>query len=77
MTGWTGGTSVPAMPSTDPNPSASGRLFPLRNMLLLAAAVITIGAGYAVLSMSSGSAEAASVLLVVGYCVLFPLALIA
>jgi hypothetical protein len=46
-------------------------------MLLLAAAVITIGAGYAVLSSGSGSAEAASVLLVVGYCVLFPLALIA
>jgi hypothetical protein len=63
------------MPSTDPNRSATGRLFPLRNLLLLAAAVITIGAGYAVLS--SGSPEAASVLLVVGYCVLFPLALIA
>ena len=75
MTGWTGGTSVPAMPSTDPKQSATGRLFPLRNLLLLAAAVITIGAGYAVLSR--GAAEAASVLLVVGYCVLFPLALIA
>jgi hypothetical protein len=63
------------MPTTDPNQPAAGRLFPLRNLLLLAAAVIAIGAGYAVLS--SGSAEAASVLLVVGYCVLFPLALIA
>jgi hypothetical protein len=42
--------------------------------LILAVAVITIGAGYAVLS--GGSAEVASVLLVVGYCVLFPLALI-
>ena len=77
MTGWTGGTSVPAMPSTDPNRSGSGRLFPLRNLILLAAAVITIGVGYAVLSSGGGSAEAASVLLVVGYCVLFPLALIA
>ena len=77
MTGWTGGTSVPAMPSTDPTRSASGRLFPLRNLVLLAAAVLTIVAGYAVLSSGSGSAEAASVLLVVGYCVLFPLALIA
>jgi hypothetical protein len=63
------------MPSPDPNRSAPGRLFSRRNLLLVAVAVITIGAGYAVLSR--GAAEAAAVLLVVGYCVLFPLALIA
>jgi hypothetical protein len=74
LTGWTGGTSVPAMPPTDPNRSTPATLFSRRNMLILAVAVITIGAGYAVLS--GGSAEVASVLLVVGYCVLFPLALI-
>jgi hypothetical protein len=62
------------MPPTDPNRNTPATLFSRRNMLILAVAVITIGAGYAVLS--SGSAEAASVLLVVGYCVLFPLALI-
>ena len=63
------------MPLTDPKRSAPGTLFARRNVLLLVAAVITIGAGYVVLGR--GSAEAASVLLVVGYCVLFPLALIA
>jgi hypothetical protein len=44
-------------------------------MILFAAAVVTIVAGYAVLK--NGSPEPASVLLVVGYCVLLPLALIA
>jgi hypothetical protein len=44
-------------------------------MILFAAAVVTVVAGYAVLK--SGSPEPASVLLVVGYCVLLPLALIA
>jgi hypothetical protein len=46
-------------------------LFPRRNLVLLAAAVAVLGAGYAVLS--AGHASAASVLLVVGYCVLLPL----
>ena len=50
-------------------------LFTRRNFLLLAVAVVTIGAGYAVLV--AGSASAAAVLLVAGYCVLFPLALLA
>jgi hypothetical protein len=62
------------MPPTDPNRSSPATQFSRRNMLILAVAVITIGAGYAVLN--GGSAEVASVLLVVGYCVLFPLALI-
>jgi hypothetical protein len=44
-----------------------------RNLLVLAAAVACLVAGYAVLG--SGSASAGAVLLVVGYCVLFPLAI--
>ncbi len=50
-------------------------LFTRRNFLLLVVALATIGAGYAVLV--AGSASTASVLLVAGYCVLFPLALLA
>jgi hypothetical protein len=42
---------------------------------LLGVALATIGAGYAVLV--SGAASAAAVLLVLGYLVLFPLALLA
>ena len=42
-----------------------------RNLLLLAAALVSLGAGYAVLM--AGHASAAAVLLVLGYCVLFPL----
>ncbi len=45
-----------------------------RNLLLLAAAVAVIVLGYVILG--SGAAEVASVFLVIGYCVLFPLALI-
>ncbi|MBK6495741.1 MAG: hypothetical protein KBF28_14715 [Gemmatimonadales bacterium] len=50
-------------------------LFTRRNLLLLGVALLTLVAGYAVLV--SGSASAAAVLLVLGYCVLFPLALLA
>ncbi|MES2125548.1 MAG: hypothetical protein V4503_12755 [Gemmatimonadota bacterium] len=50
-------------------------LFTRRNLLLIGVALATIGAGYAVLV--SGSPGAAAVLLVAGYCVLFPLALLA
>ena len=42
-----------------------------RNLILLAAAVASLVAGYAVLS--AGHPSAAAVLLVLGYCVLFPL----
>jgi hypothetical protein len=54
-------------------------LFTRRNVLLLAVALATIGAGYAVLvsDPAGGSASAAAVLLVLGYCILFPLALLA
>jgi hypothetical protein len=44
-----------------------------RNVLVLAAAVGCLVAGYAVLS--AGSPSAGAVLLVLGYCVLFPLAI--
>lgn len=44
-----------------------------RNLLLLAAGLATLAAGYGVLW--SGYASPAAVLLVLGYCVLVPLAL--
>ena len=50
-------------------------LFTRRNFLLIAVALLSIGAGYAVLV--GGSPGVAAVLLVAGYCVLFPLALLA
>ena len=42
-----------------------------RNLILLAAAVASLVGGYVVLS--AGHPTAAAVLLVLGYCVLFPL----
>lgn len=67
------------MPQNVPSKGAPATPLPRRNLLLLAVALVTIVAGYLVLGSDAngGSAEAASVLLVVGYCVLFPLALIA
>lgn len=65
------------MPPITPSQPNQQTLFPRRNLILFAVALATVGAGYAVLSLGSGSAEAASVLLVVGYCVLLPFALIA
>ncbi|HEX2450202.1 MAG TPA: hypothetical protein VHJ69_03640 [Gemmatimonadales bacterium] len=49
-----------------------GRRAPLerRNLVILGAAVVTIAAGYALLQ--AGSSSLAAVLLVLGYCVLFP-----
>ena len=41
-----------------------------RNLLLLAAAVLVLVAGY--VTLAAGHASAAAVLLVIGYCVLFP-----
>ena len=65
------------MTPISPTEPGQQTLFPRRNVILFAVALATVAAGYAVLSLGSGSAEAASVLLVVGYCVLLPLALIA
>lgn len=63
------------MPASDPQGGRPATLFTSRTFLLLGAALVTIAAGYALLV--SGSASAAAVLLVLGYCVLFPLALLA
>jgi hypothetical protein len=54
-------------------PSAGPRRFLLarRNLLILAAAVLTLAAGY--LTLMAGHPSAAAVILVLGYCVLFPL----
>ncbi len=63
------------MPASDSQGGRPVTLFSRRTFLLLGVALATIGAGYALLV--SGSASAAAVLLVLGYCVLFPLALLA
>jgi hypothetical protein len=41
-----------------------------RNLFILAAAVAVLVAGY--LTLAAGHASAAAVLLVIGYCILFP-----
>ncbi|MEA3312707.1 MAG: hypothetical protein U9Q76_10870 [candidate division WOR-3 bacterium] len=48
--------------------------FQLINWLLLAAAIVLIGAGF--YSLSRGSITLAPILLVAGYCVVVPLALL-
>lgn len=57
------------VPGVGPSP-----LFTRRNLLLLLAGLVLIGAGYGVLA--SGSASLAAVMLVLGYVVIFPLALL-
>ncbi len=59
------------MTISQPSASAGQRLLGRRNVILLAAAVLALILGYAVLS--AGHPTAAAVLLVLGYCVLFPL----
>ncbi|MBA3316691.1 MAG: hypothetical protein H0T50_01180 [Gemmatimonadales bacterium] len=56
-----------------PAPVAGSRRFLLarRNLLILAAAVLVLVAGY--LTLVAGYPSAAAVILVLGYCVLFPL----
>ena len=61
------------MPSTDPKRGARRGLLGRRNVLVLGAATACLVAGY--LMLTSGAASLAAVLLVVGYCVLFPLAI--
>ncbi len=57
--------------------AASGRsLLTRRNLVLLAVALLTIAAGYVVLSQGTEAASLAAVLLVLGYVVLVPIALI-
>ena len=61
------------MPQTDaPTNQRRGLLGP-RNLVVLAIAVGCLVVGYMVLS--AGKASLAAVLLVIGYCVLFPLAI--
>jgi hypothetical protein len=64
------------MPAPLPPPDkAQSSLFARRNLLLLLAGVVTIAAGYGFLT--GGSASLAAVLLVLGYVVILPLALLA
>ncbi len=61
------------MPSGDVKRGARRGLLGPRNVVVLAAATGCLVAGYLVLH--AGAASLAAVLLVVGYCVLFPLAI--
>lgn len=56
-----------------PRPSAPLRHFLLapRNLIILAAAVLVLVVGY--LTLQAGHASVAAVILVIGYCVLFPI----
>ncbi len=63
------------MPDTSASADRPASLFTRRNLLLLLLGLVTIAAGYGVLA--SGSASLAAVLLVIGYVVIFPLALLA
>lgn len=57
----------------DPTRARSRLHFGRNNWLSLAAAVVAVAAGYALLAQ--GSTTAAPILLALGYCVLFPVAL--
>jgi hypothetical protein len=66
------------MPSSRATASATGNavrtrrfLLTRRNLVILGAAVAVLVAGY--LTLAAGHASAAAVLLVVGYCILFPI----
>ena len=61
------------MPSADAKRSTRRGLLGRRNVIALGAATLCLIAGYLVLD--AGAASLAAVLLVVGYCVLFPLAI--
>lgn len=68
------GTSGYMLVSMTDKGSASARLrFGRKNAALLGAAVVALAAGYAMLA--AGSTTLAPILLVLGYCVLFPLGL--
>jgi hypothetical protein len=66
------------MPSSRAPASSAGNgvrtrrfLLTRRNLVILGAAVAVLVAGY--LTLAAGHASAAAVLLVVGYCILFPI----
>jgi len=58
---------------SNPRPSVPPRHFLLapRNLVILAAAILLLVAGY--LTLQAGHPSMAAVMLVVGYCVLFPI----
>ena len=59
------------MSSSDPTASGPALRFGRRNVLLLGAAIVSLVAGY--LWLHAGGTTGAAALLVLGYCVLFPL----
>jgi len=59
------------MPSSDSSVPGRQLRFGPRNVLLLGAAVVSLIAGY--LWLQAGGTTGAAALLVLGYCVLFPL----
>jgi len=59
------------MPSSDSTAGGGKLRFGRRNVLLLGAAVVSLVAGY--LWLHAGGTTGAAALLVLGYCVLFPL----
>ena len=61
------------MPSVDVKRGVRRGLLGRRNVIVLGAALACLVTGYLVLN--AGAASVAAVLLVVGYCVLFPLAI--
>ena len=61
------------MPSLEPNAGARRGLLGRRNLIVLVAATVCLVAGY--VTLNAGAASLAAVLLVLGYCVLFPLAI--
>ena len=61
------------MATAETEPRGRQRLLRRRNIVVLVAATACLVAGYA--TLYAGMASLAAVLLVVGYCVLFPLAI--
>jgi hypothetical protein len=61
------------MSQTEFAPGAKRAVLGRRNLVVLVAAIVVLVAGYALLK--AGSTSLAATLLVVGYCVLFPLAI--
>lgn len=59
------------MPSSDSTAPGAKLRFGRRNVILLGAAIVSLVAGY--LWLQAGGTTGAAALLVLGYCVLFPL----
>lgn len=67
-------TPKPKVRSGARTPSTPPLTLKKKNYLLLGAGIATIGAGF--ITLAQGSATIAPILLVIGYCVLVPLALL-